>query len=146
MRERVYLAADLLITFVIYWLMGVALHEYWHANVARALGYPTKAVFGWTWGYVVPEVMPAGWDAWVIALSGGGGVALFYIWIAFFVDDWEHDLVMWFFAPLHGSYAIFEALWYAAGVPFVWALIVPPVFASALAIDKAWRGYKWRMN
>jgi len=142
MKQKINHLADLLATFVIYWLMGVALHEYWHANVARMLGYQARAAFGWSWGFVAFEIMPAGWHAWIIAFAGGGGVALFYVLIAHFTCDWEHDLVMRFFAPLHGVYAVFEMLWFAGLAPFIFALVIPPVAALIVAVEYMTRNEK----
>ncbi len=128
MKQKLHTLADVLVTLVIYYLVGVAAHEFWHCRIAEALGYGARACFpSWISGFVVVEPFPT--DPLHIALigvAGGGGVALLYALISHFTADWETDLVLWFFAPLHGFYAVCEVFYVLRLLP-LWALGALPV-------------------
>jgi hypothetical protein len=121
---------------MIYYLLSIGAHELFHASLARSLGYKAQTSFYWFWGYVSFQDVPVGWHAWAIPLIGGLAVALLYILISHFTEDWETDMVLTFFAPLHGSYAVMEALWFNGFVPIWAAKLLPLPVAVATLI---WR-------
>lgn len=144
-RSPLFTAADVAVTFAIYLLVGIALHEFAHYQVARALGYEAVAHFpSWFSGFVLilaPGPLPL-LDSLLISIAGGGAVALAYVGIGAFTKDWEHDLVLGFFAVLHGVYAPLEALWLLGVLPRAVADIVPTsaaVLVAALIVARRFR-------
>ena len=134
-NNRIWKASDMLITLVLYYMMGVALHEYWHANVARILGYSASAHFHWFSGWVDLPVFPTNpLHIILIGIVGGGGVALFYILISLFTNDWETKMVLNLFAPLHGTYAICEVLYLFELISIQVLAVIPIVITVSILI------------
>lgn len=107
----------------------------WHCRIAEALGYQAKAWFpNWISGFTLIEPFPtSAIHLALIGIAGGGGVALFYVLISHFTNDWETDLVLWFYAPLHGFYAIFEMAYMLRFVP-LWALSTLPIIPAFVVL------------
>lgn len=108
---RIYKGADFLYTFILCWMFGVYIHEWFHALGGISLGWKTSIGFphpfaGWA---TFPEwqLMPLSHII-LIALMGGLGTCfLFYLW-SYFTQDYEHDMALYYFGSMHIIYAFFE--------------------------------------
>ena len=72
---------DGLTGFLVFSLMTVALHEYLHANVARLLGGRATVVYYVLSGYTLVEGSFQPWQLALIALSGGLGCSLVFLYL-----------------------------------------------------------------
>jgi len=122
---------DFIFTFLIYFFMALGAHEMFHAQLGRMLGYQAIVHFpSWTSGFVTFTPLPVDLlHIFLIGIAGGGLVALFFFGISFVTDDWETDMVMWFFVPFQGIYAILEVLYMMHLVGIVFLGLVPPAIA-----------------
>lgn len=135
LRSELWKISDFWITFILYYAVGVALHEYWHANVAKILGYSATANFHWFSGWINLSPYPINpFHIILIGIVGGGGVALFYMLIALFTEDWKTRMVLHIFAPLHGTYAICEVLYLFEYISIQTLAIVPIIVTITIMI------------
>lgn len=79
MRQKLAALADVLTAFLVFALVTTAIHEFFHANVTRALGGSAYVVFGWFGGYAVPSGV-SGLSLVVVAFSGGIGAFLLFLY------------------------------------------------------------------
>lgn len=133
-KERVRGFVDLLFVFVIYYMIGVSAHEFFHYNVGSMLGYTPSAHFTWFSGYVTFTPSFTVPDAIMVGIAGGLGVCIFYVLLSYFTDDWESDMSLHFFAVLHGVYSVHEVLWVLGKIPIELMAIVPILFAAGWMI------------
>jgi hypothetical protein len=127
-------AADFVITFVLYLLLSLGAHEMFHAEIARMLGYNATVSFpSWSSGYTVISPLPSSLlHKFLISVAGGGLVALFYFLIGLFTRDWETSLIMKFFVPWQGIYALFEFGYMLGYVPINLLGTVPFVLGAII--------------
>lgn len=130
-ESRAFKAIDFIFTFVIYYILALGAHEMFHAQLARMLGYEAITKFpSLTSGYVLISPFPTNMiHILLIGLAGGGLVALFYVILSFVTDDWETDMVMWFYVPFQGIYAVLEVLYLLRHLNIVFLGLVPPAIA-----------------
>jgi len=125
---------DFAVTFILYYIFGVALHEMGHALVGQALGWQASVTYpspwaGWT-SFPQWQQMPM-LDMVLIALAGGLIVCAFFLILSAFTEDWESDMVLLFFAPLHGFYSLFEVAYILHAIP-QWVLATIPILPAAI--------------
>lgn len=72
---------DALTAFFIFSTLTVSFHEYLHANVARAFGGSATVVYYLISGYTAVEGAFAPWQLALVALSGGLGCFLLYLYL-----------------------------------------------------------------
>jgi hypothetical protein len=133
-RDKVRTFFDVSFMFIIYYMVGVAIHEFMHYNIGSMLGYTPSAHFTWVSGYVTFTPSFTVPDAIMIGIAGGLGVCIFYVLLSYFTSDWESDLALQFFAVLHGVYSVHEVLWVLGKIPKELMAFVPIIFASVWAI------------
>jgi len=136
-RQSIRTLADVLLTFFIYWVFGTGVHEMSHALTAQLLGWSATVVFknpleGYT--AILNWAMIPLMERVAIAVAGGSITAILFVVLSYFVEDWECDLVLWFLAPLHGSYAIFEVA-YVLGLLPAWILATVPVIPALMLLS-----------
>jgi len=139
MRQKLWNLADVLFTFLFYYVAGLTIHEWAHYTIGTALGYTAEAHFSWFGGYVLfhqPLTLP---HVIAIGIAGGAITGAFMLLISVFTSDWEEALVTRFFFPLQFIYAAHEVLYLLGYVP-LWALGTLPVLWVAI-IFMAW--YLW---
>jgi len=134
MRQKFHKFIDFSVTFILYWVAAVGLHEMAHALTGQALG--------WTASVSYPSPF-AGWVSFpqwqqipfihvvLIAFAGGATVCVLYLILSHYTEDWETDMVLWFFAPMHGIYAIFEVGYIMHVIP-IWVLASIPVLPAVI--------------
>ena len=134
MKERIKTAVDFVITFLVYLLLSFGAHEMFHAEIARMLGYNATVSFpSWSSGYTFISPLPSSiLHKFLISIAGGGLVALFYFLIGLFTRDWETGLIMKFFVPWQGIYAIFEFGYMLGYVPIKFLGTVPCVLGAII--------------
>lgn len=146
-RDRLWKVSDISITFILYYMMGIALHEYWHVNIARMRGYTvSSAYFNWFSGYALLKPYPANMlDIVLVGLFGGLGVALFYGLISLFTNDWETRLIQTLFIPWQIFYAIFEVFYLLDYISINDLVAIPLVLGITIAtIIFFWRRIRKR--
>jgi len=134
MRQKLYKFTDFTITLILYWIFGTAAHEMAHALTGQGLGWTASVSYpnpfaGWT-SFPQWQQMPFIHIA-LIAFAGGAVVCAMFLLLAHFTEDWETDMVLWLFAPLHGIYAVFEVGYIMHAVP-LWALASIPVLPAMI--------------
>ena len=144
LQSRLFKGADLLVTFAIYFLLSLAAHEMFHAQLARELGYGAVVKFpSWASGYVLINPFPINvLHIAIIGLVGGGLVALFYLLISIFTSDWETNLIMFYFVPWQALYAVMEVLYLLRYVPISILGTVPALVAVIPLTYKVWKDSK----
>jgi hypothetical protein len=80
-KEAALHVLDGLTGFLVFSLMTVAFHEYLHANVARAFGGSATVVYYLFSGYTAVEGAFTPWQLALIALSGGLGCFLLFLYM-----------------------------------------------------------------
>jgi len=110
------------------------IHEAFHCNIARMLGYEATAHFPTFFsGYVLLTPYPTNiLDIFLIGIAGGGMVALFYALIALFTNDWETDLIMRLFVPLSASYALLEPIYLLGIISLTILSTLPSLIAISI--------------
>lgn len=126
-RESLYRLMDLVVTWVVYALVMIPLHEAFHYWMASMLGY--KATIGLPspfLGYTEIEPVPTNpVHIFLLAVVGGLGVALVYYLISLFTKDEETDIVVGYFAIGSLIYAGFEVIYLFGFIP-AWTLGIVP--------------------
>ena len=135
MRQKIHKFIDFTVTFVLYWIFGSATHEMAHALTGQALGWAAGVSYpnpfmGWT-SFPQWQQIPF-LHVVLIAFAGGAVVCAIFIILSYYTTDWETDMVLWLFAPLHGIYAVFEVgyilhiipLWALASIPILPAMVI----------------------
>lgn len=129
---RIYKGTDFVLTFSLLWLLGVYIHEWSHALMGQALGWSATIGFphpfaGWA---LFPEWQLMSFSSIVlIALAGGLATGLlFYAW-AYFTDDYEHDMALYYFGSMHIIYAFFEVAYILHYISVTILGVVPAVLA-----------------
>ena len=136
MRQKLVALLDTLTAFFVFALVTTAIHEFFHANVTRALGGSAYVVFGWFGGYAVPSGV-SGLSLIAVAFSGGIGTFLLFL---YFERWWLEDptdyyvripcrffmLSQLFYAIAEGTYflGLHSNLWLGGQVAQVVAVIV----------------------
>ena len=133
-KESIKPAADFVVTFLVYLLLSLGAHEMFHAEIARMLGYNATVSFpSWSSGYTVISPLPSSvLHKFLISIAGGGLVALFYFLVGLFTRDWETGLIMKFFVPWQGIYAIFEFGFMLGFIPIKLLGTVPFVLGAII--------------
>jgi len=123
--------ADYVTTGIVYYIAGVTLHEFFHYRVASVLGYEVEAHFPTLLsGFVsIPSSIPP-LHLFMIGIAGGAFTCLFFALTSLFTKDVQTDVVLGFFAPIHGFYAVFEVLYLFNVLP-LWVSGTVPVMLSA---------------
>lgn len=82
---------DYLFAYWVYGLMLIGIHEFFHSNIARILGYKNIVIYYWLSGYtIIQNIIPNPLHLGLIAISGGMLTALLYVSMLYFLD-WETD-------------------------------------------------------
>jgi len=122
--------ADYAFTFLFYYLASLTLHEYIHYMTGTLLGYTAEAHFEWLTGYVLFIEPVSLFDIWIIGIAGGLITGLLLLGISFFTEDWETDMILYFFIPLQKIYAFFQGLYLLGKLPVVIVGTVPVILAA----------------
>jgi len=111
LKKRLKTFIDVIYTLFFYLIVGCAVHELFHYLIGTWLGWQASVSFpslftGWT---TFPQwsIIPLS-NVILIALAGGGITCLMMIGMAYFTEDWEQSMVLYFIAPLQGIYSLFE--------------------------------------
>ena len=135
-KSRYFVLLDFIITLAVYYLLIPGVHEAFHCNIARLLGYKAYAHFPtFISGYVTIVPYPTNTlHIILIGVAGGGFVALFYALVSLFTSDWETDLVMRLFIPHSALYAILEPVYLLGYISLTLAGILPCIFSVTLFV------------
>ena len=129
MRQKLLALADVLFTFLFFYVASITIHEASHYIVGEALGYTAEAHFIWWGGYVLFHQTLALAHIVIIGVSGGLITGLLLLGMSYFTTDWEQDLVLHLFIPLQLIYAGFEVLYLLTHVP-LWVLGTVPTLLA----------------
>ena len=129
---------DFVTGFIVFSLATVAIHEYFHANVARMLGGDAVVVYWWLGGYTAVHGSFELWQVALIALSGGFSCFLLYLYLFLWwledPSDRNVRVAAFYYMVNQLVYGFLEVLAIYMAVPFPIAYMYSALVAGGLTV------------